>query len=132
RSEAHIQRFRAVEAHGARPLRHGDGPHVLQARGREARWEDLGRVEGGSRQHLLLHAAGQRHGGRVARRGRREPVVVADGPGWTLERRLWARGAVAVAGVDEAGRGALAGPVAAAVVVLQAGRDYPYRDSKTL
>lgn len=57
---------------------------------------------------------------------------MADGPGWTLERRLWARGAVAVAGVDEAGRGALAGPVAAAVVVLQAGRDYPYRDSKTL
>ncbi len=53
-------------------------------------------------------------------------------PGWTLERRLWARGAVAVAGVDEAGRGALAGPVSAAVVVLAAGREYPYRDSKTL
>ncbi len=53
-------------------------------------------------------------------------------PGWTLERRLWGRGAVAVAGVDEAGRGALAGPVAAAAVVLQPGRDYPYRDSKTL
>ncbi|HZW28625.1 MAG TPA: ribonuclease HII [Trueperaceae bacterium] len=52
--------------------------------------------------------------------------------GWALERRLWARGAVAVAGVDEAGRGALAGPVAAAAVLLQPGRDYPYRDSKTL
>lgn len=37
-----------------------------------------------------------------------------------------------MAGVDEAGRGALAGPVAAAVVVLQPGREYPYRDSKTL
>lgn len=45
---------------------------------------------------------------------------------------MWARGSVAVAGVDEAGRGALAGPVAAAAVVLQPGRDYPYRDSKTL
>jgi len=53
-------------------------------------------------------------------------------PGWELERRLWARGLVAVAGVDEAGRGALAGPVAAAAVLLQPGRDYPYRDSKTL
>ncbi len=53
-------------------------------------------------------------------------------PGWSLERRLWARGAVSVAGVDEAGRGALAGPVSVAVVVLQAGREYPYRDSKTL
>lgn len=39
---------------------------------------------------------------------------------------------VAVAGVDEAGRGALAGPVVAAVVLLEAGREYPYRDSKTL
>lgn len=48
-----------------------------------------------------------------------------------------------VAGVDEAGRGALAGPVVAAVVVLVAGVDgaasdhsaapaYPYRDSKIL
>lgn len=41
-------------------------------------------------------------------------------------------GATAVAGVDEAGRGALAGPVVAAVVLLQADREYPYRDSKRL
>lgn len=51
-------------------------------------------------------------------------------PGWGLERRLWQRGLTAVAGVDEAGRGALAGPVVAAVVLLPARRTYPYRDSK--
>jgi ribonuclease HII len=53
-------------------------------------------------------------------------------PDWDLERRLWSRGLAAVAGVDEAGRGALAGPVVAAVVLLPAGREYPYRDSKSL
>lgn len=53
-------------------------------------------------------------------------------PDWALERELWGRGLVAVAGVDEAGRGALAGPVVAAVVLLTGEREYPYRDSKTL
>ena len=53
-------------------------------------------------------------------------------PDWSLERELWGKGLMAVAGVDEAGRGALAGPVVAAVVLLEGGREYPYRDSKTL
>ncbi len=53
-------------------------------------------------------------------------------PGWSLESRLWARGYSPVAGVDEAGRGALAGPVVAAAVVLPYRPDYPFRDSKTL
>ncbi len=35
-----------------------------------------------------------------------------------FERGLWSRGATRVAGVDEAGRGPLAGPVVAAVVIL--------------
>jgi S-adenosylmethionine:tRNA ribosyltransferase-isomerase len=35
-----------------------------------------------------------------------------------FERRLWAKGTARVAGVDEAGRGPLAGPVVAAAVVL--------------
>ncbi len=39
-------------------------------------------------------------------------------PDLHLERALWESGYRYVAGVDEAGRGALAGPVAAAVVVL--------------
>ncbi|MBX3143048.1 MAG: ribonuclease HII [Trueperaceae bacterium] len=57
--------------------------------------------------------------------------------GWQLEERLWRLGCVRVAGVDEAGRGALAGPVVAAVVLLDSGtpaalHSYPYRDSKVL
>jgi ribonuclease HII len=52
-------------------------------------------------------------------------------PDWQLERSLWASGYPLVAGVDEAGRGALAGPVVAAVVVLPYGKS-PYRDSKML
>jgi ribonuclease HII len=35
-----------------------------------------------------------------------------------FERELWSRGATRIAGVDEAGRGPLAGPVAAAAVIL--------------
>jgi ribonuclease HII len=52
-------------------------------------------------------------------------------PDWSLEERLWALGCTPVAGVDEAGRGALAGPVVAAVVLLPLG-SHPYRDSKSL
>jgi ribonuclease HII len=45
---------------------------------------------------------------------------VAPGPAPTLgfERSAWAAGALTVAGVDEVGRGAVAGPVVAAAVVL--------------
>lgn len=52
--------------------------------------------------------------------------------GFTLERAFWSRGLGAVAGVDEAGRGAWAGPVVAAAVVLPERDDLPYRDSKQL
>ncbi len=57
-------------------------------------------------------------------------------PGWTLEEQLWGRRLgkrlELVAGVDEAGRGALAGPVVAAAVILEPRKSYPYRDSKQL
>ncbi|HRP48399.1 MAG TPA: hypothetical protein PLT07_12675 [Trueperaceae bacterium] len=53
-------------------------------------------------------------------------------PDWSLEEELWRAGAKLVAGVDEAGRGALCGPVVAAAVILQTEREHPYRDSKTL
>ena len=39
-------------------------------------------------------------------------------PNLNHERALWSNGALWVAGIDEAGRGALAGPVAAAAVIL--------------
>ena len=47
-----------------------------------------------------------------------------------VELRFWSQG-YPVAGLDEAGRGALAGPVAAAVVILPPG-EYPFKDSKKL
>ena len=52
-------------------------------------------------------------------------------PGWAFEARLWSSGHTPVAGVDEAGRGALAGPVVAAAVILPPGA-HPFRDSKTV
>jgi ribonuclease HII len=52
-------------------------------------------------------------------------------PSWELEERLFAQGFQRVIGIDEAGRGALAGPVTAAAVILPAG-PHPFRDSKTL
>jgi ribonuclease HII len=49
------------------------------------------------------------------------------------ERRLWADGYERVAGLDEAGRGCLAGPVVAAAVVLPPEAELPIvQDSKSL
>lgn len=47
------------------------------------------------------------------------------------EEAWWTQG-LRVAGVDEAGRGALAGPVVAAAAILPGAGDHPFRDSKTL
>ena len=60
-----------------------------------------------------------------------------DVPSLTLERRLWRSGYARVAGIDEAGRGALAGPVVAAAVIVPAGSRQmgiwsAVRDSKML
>ena len=48
---------------------------------------------------------------------------------WSLERKLWSLGSTPLVGIDEAGRGALGGPVVVAAVMLPYG-NYPYRDSK--
>ncbi len=54
-------------------------------------------------------------------------------PDWSRERRLAAEGFRHIAGVDEAGRGPLAGPVVAAAVILPVGVRLPgLRDSKLL
>ncbi|MHB8819714.1 MAG: ribonuclease HII, partial [Bellilinea sp.] len=50
---------------------------------------------------------------------RRQPVTdLPKSPDLRFEIPLWARGVIAVAGLDEAGRGAWAGPVSAAAVIL--------------
>lgn len=54
-------------------------------------------------------------------------------PGWTEEEALWSRGLRFVAGVDEVGRGCLAGPVVAGAVILPRGwMPEGLRDSKLL
>ncbi|RTR29427.1 ribonuclease HII [Deinococcus radiophilus] len=60
------------------------------------------------------------------------PVLTVS-PDWSLERQHWVRGYFRVAGVDEAGRGAWAGPVTVAAVILpNTGQELPFADSKTL
>jgi ribonuclease HII len=46
------------------------------------------------------------------------PIIMIIDPTLRLERRLWRLGLQFIAGLDEAGRGAWAGPVVAAAVVL--------------
>ncbi len=52
----------------------------------------------------------------------------------SIETELWEQGFIRIAGVDEAGRGPLAGPVVAAAVVFPAGQSYinGINDSKKL
>jgi len=61
------------------------------------------------------------------------PALRARAPSLALERRLWASGHGVVAGVDEVGRGAWAGPLTVGVAVLPRDRRvYKVRDSKLL
>jgi ribonuclease HII len=61
---------------------------------------------------------------------------MGDPPTFLFEEDLWAQGAELVAGVDEVGRGPLAGPVVAAAVILPAKASFTWlervRDSKVL
>ncbi len=47
-----------------------------------------------------------------------DPALIPGKPNLEWEMKLWGAGILKIAGIDEAGRGALAGPVAAAVVIL--------------
>ncbi len=60
-------------------------------------------------------------------------ALKSTSPGLTVERSMWAAGAVNVVGIDEVGRGAWAGPLTlGAVVVPKDRRLYKLRDSKML
>lgn len=59
--------------------------------------------------------------------------IKGKAPGTRLERALWDDGAGVVAGIDEVGRGAWAGPLTLAAVVIPRDRKlYKVRDSKML
>ena len=66
--------------------------------------------------------------------GRRREFLTIDDDLLQPERELWAEGFRFISGVDEAGRGPLAGPVVAAAVILPFGSErYPWVfDSKQL
>ena len=66
-----------------------------------------------------------------------DPQLIPAKPNLEWERALWKVGILRIAGIDEAGRGALAGPVAAAAVILPPERSMArelsgVRDSKQM
>lgn len=64
---------------------------------------------------------------------RLRPSLVGHAPGREFEAELWASGHSVVVGMDEVGRGAWAGPLSvAAVVIPKDRRVYKIRDSKQL
>src|ERR1041384_4827124 len=61
-----------------------------------------------------------------------ETARSARGLGLGIERSYWERGVRFLAGVDEAGRGPLAGPVVAAAVMMRPGTEIPGVDDSKL
>jgi len=66
-----------------------------------------------------------------------DPALIPDAPNLEFEESLWNAGIKRIVGIDEAGRGALAGPVAAAAVILPAEKNIELelqgvRDSKEM
>lgn len=47
-----------------------------------------------------------------------DPALIPATPNLDFEKKIWKSGMATIAGIDEAGRGALAGPVVAAAVIL--------------
>lgn len=81
--------------------------------------------------------AEQKSPARAARPNRFDRSLLPAAPDLSFELPLWASGVQYVAGIDEAGRGALAGPVAAAAIILPTDPDLVWslkgvRDSKQM
>lgn len=69
-------------------------------------------------------------------RAKIDPSLIPQSPDFSFETSLWKYGCQYLAGIDEAGRGALAGPVVAAAVIFPANSSlkslYGVRDSKEM
>jgi len=87
---------------------------LVQAEGRRLRM--LLEQHGSDTRSGVVDACGRAQARDHARRAERDRT----GQMYQLERSLLATGFIAVAGVDEVGRGALAGPVSAGAVILSA------------
>jgi len=66
-----------------------------------------------------------------------DPSLIPQTPDLSFEESFWKAGILSIAGIDEAGRGCLAGPVTAAAVILPRSQDLPdlfsgIQDSKRL
>lgn len=84
------------------------------------------------------HRAGKEHRSGKENRSRKFDLsLLPQSPDLAFETALWQEGILRVAGIDEAGRGALAGPVCAAALILPVRTDlqqtlYGVRDSKQM
>ena len=91
-----------------------------------ADWRDVLRQDRRAGARALAESLDRRAAKQQARAERRAAL-------WQHEAALRERGATRVAGVDEAGRGPLAGPIVAAAVVLNDAPDWPLlKDSKQM
>ncbi len=54
-----------------------------------------------------------------------DPSLIPEAPDLSFEHALWKEGLLYIAGIDEAGRGCLAGPVTAAAVILPQMEEVP-------
>src|SRR5271157_969577 len=102
--------------------------------------EDPVRSPSAARRGPTVSAPAARRGATVSAPGTRDGRFEVAGwhkarrdPDFAEERILWSRGYRHVAGIDEVGRGCLAGPVAAAAVILPPDwQPHGLRDSKLL
>ena len=120
--DRHREGVQAPARHPADRLRlDGERPHDPGAAG-DASKATAEKGEASRRlRRRRLHRPAARRAGLRSRPPRARPAgAMSKGPGFVHERQLLALGARFVAGVDEVGRGPLAGPVGVAAVIFRA------------